>query len=189
MKYLFRFLLVLIPFSSISQKNTYNTKFDTVGEVKISGGKVTILKADKVVNENKYDSIFWTNYLYRPKDSFGLYTFVYEFAPRFVLSSFKVNITINFDKPFVPWTVEDPPPPRNVIIWSHENRNFVAAAWDGDEDIARINSSDFKSIHVRGVINGDYLIIAIKSKEELHAEIKGVDGNLCPKYPPTPPLN
>ena len=107
--------------------------------------------------------------------SIKYYTTTYKFVPKKFDISFNVDIMISFDKPFTPWYQTQPPPP-NAIVHGRGNDIFRVSAANGEPRSSNLTATDYRTIRVRGSINGDDLTIAIRSKEKLYATIESVYG-------------
>jgi hypothetical protein len=110
------------------------------------------------------------------QDTNGIFTTTFRFAPKTNPGTFNINTVIQFDKPFLPWYLTDPPPPPNTLILGR--RNHVVDVRDdyGESQISPRWTTDFKVIIFRGLVSADNIYISVKSKERLYATIQGVAG-------------
>jgi|GEM_PF-3207575 hypothetical protein len=178
-------LLLLSNILSYAQKKQFNTRIDTAGKVTINGGQTIILKADTVfigqltISQNVADSI----YLYKStttQDTNGIYSTVYTFGPKKTSPSFNVDITIYFDKPYIPIYSLYKLPPGAILEIGNPERDeiFKATGENGDVNISQYYNKDFKSLRARGIVMADKVNILVKSKERLFARISGVAGSI-----------
>lgn len=175
---LFSALIFLSPyFASKAQKNTYNTHVDTARKVIVNAGRTTILKADSVfigqviINEAIPTQVYFLGST-TTLDTNKIYTTTFKFAPKVNPGTFNVNITIKFDKPFIPWyTTERPPPNAIVPGWTDHVIDIR-----GDNGVPQVSngwSNNYYVLQVRGPVPADDIYISVKSKERLYATITG----------------
>jgi hypothetical protein len=168
--------------SVISQqkKNTYNTTIGKAQSVKISSGSINIVRADTVfigqlvINRPVVDSIFFLGST-SVKDTFGIYTTTYKFAPKTRQIAFAADIAILFDTSFIPW---DRDRPKNVIRL--KTKTFNVYGDGGDVQTSNMFTPERNALFVRGMVSADNLYVQIKSNRKLFATIYGIVGR--PKY-------
>ena len=158
--------LLLFCFVSNAQKIQYKTHIDSAGTVIIKGGKTTILKVDTafidhvIINQTAKAGIYLISAILT-KDSSGIYTTKYKFAPAEDLGSFNINISIQFDKPII----------------ENKNQDYI----DADYGIAQCSGgydSKLRLLNIRGIITSRSCTIRIQSKDILFANIYGVEGKI-----------
>ena len=149
---------------SNAQNKKYNTHIDTAGSVEIKGGTTTILKADTVIiNQTIRTKVYYWESI-SEKDTSGLYTTSYLFAPRPPNNPgvFLVNIRMRFNKPLLP--------DHNGMLFSIPDAAVVQGQYGVDPDSSGLT--------LHGQITGNTLTIVVKSKMPLFATIYGVDGRI-----------
>ena len=170
-------ILLLLSFVATGQNKQYNTRIDTAGKVTINSGTTIILKADSVfIGQIIIDQAVPTKVYFlgsiTTQDSTGIYTTTFKFAPRNNTSTFDVNITINFDKPFIPWYTTERLPPNTINpLWT--SYIFDVRGDNGDSQASESWSKTYHFLRVRGLVSADNIYIAVKSKEKLFATITG----------------
>jgi hypothetical protein len=166
-----------------NNKTLYQTKIDTAGKVDIHGGKTTIIKADTVfigqiiIDQAVPTEVFFLGSVVT-QDTNGIYTTTYKFAPKVNPGTFNINVVIGLDKPFLPWYMGDPPPPRNMLILGRRNHVIDVKGDNGQPQVSLQWTTDYKLIRVRGLVAADNVYVAIRSKEKLYSTISGVAGEI-----------
>lgn len=186
MKILVYVLLMITPIFSYCQKKkdkaTYNTKIDTAGKVEINGGKTTILKADTVfIGQLLVDHSIPTEVYFLGSQTIqdsAYYTTIFKFAPKYTAGTFNINVVIQFDKEFTPWSQTYPPPPPSTIIFNKDRDYFKIWGDNGKPTTPTLWTTDLKSVRVRGLVEADNIYVAIKSKQRLFATISGISGEI-----------
>jgi len=153
-------LMSFIATLSMAQ-TTVNNKIGTVEELNIYG-KSNVIIGKVIVNQTLHTKILFAGQSV-VKDSLGFYITTYKFIPIDNPGIYKVNVSIEFDKPFIAYE-------NQTMPFKCEVTNNISCAVDGRW------ANNLTAINVKATISGDDFMILVKSRNPLFAKIQGVDG-------------
>lgn len=182
MRLLLGVTFVLMHFAANAQKKQFQTQINRASQVTINGGETKIAKVDSVfigqviVDQSVATEVYFLGSETYQDSSSKLYMIAYKFAPKTNPGTFSVNITFDFDKPFLPWYLGDPPPPPNMLVLGP--KQFISVlGMNGSlpvmPETSNAWSPDYKKLAVRGIVAADILFVIIRSKEKPYATISG----------------
>jgi hypothetical protein len=165
--------LLFAQISAICQSNnhTNNTTIKNAKNVDIKNSQVSIAKADSVIihtTMTAYPKVYLIG-IVSTKDTQGIYTTLYRFATKEMFRTFVVDISLKFDKPFIPCQ-------GHFCLYAQGERSPIVSSETLQTEL-NINNT---YLHVFGNPTSPVGILDIKimSKEPPIATIDGIEGKL-----------